>query len=76
MKKGWIPILWGVVTAGLLLIMVFITYKALGLLGAFIFAFVTLAMICVAEELIFQSQGLFLKIARKIKTRLESKKPR
>ena len=76
MKKGWSLILWWVMTVALLLIMIFITYKTFGLLGAFIFAVVVLAIIVLAEELIFQSQGLFLKIARKIITSLKPKKPR
>jgi len=76
MKKGWIFSLWGVLTVALLLMMIFITYKTLGLLGAFIFAVVVWGVISVAEELIFQSQGLFLKIARKIETSLKSKKPK
>lgn len=56
------------VTVLLLLVLVGTVYKILGELGnAFIITIVILAIIIsLAEELIFQGQGLFLKIARKI----------
>ena len=74
MKRGW-WILLGVMIAAFLLLIAMI-YKALGELGnAFIITVVFLAIICaLAEELSFRSQGLFLKIARKIGLKLKRTK--
>lgn len=69
-KKEWIPL--GVAIVALLILIVTV-YKILGALGnAFIIAVVILAIICVLVDF-FWFQGLFLKIARKIGSKLKTK---
>jgi len=72
-RKDWVP--W-VIVAITLLGFIGVCYKAFGELGnTFIITIVILAIIYSLVDF-FWFQGIFLRIARKIKTSLKPKKPR
>ena len=67
-KRSWTDWAWWVIAVAMVLLMIIVSYKSFGGLGnAFLFTIAILAIIVLAEELIFRGQGLVSKIAEKLK---------